>query len=82
MKRSYISYIVGSGVLAASLAVVLLNLPAQAQTNAAPSQDGDRDFDWGWLRLAGLSCKCEEAVRYTEPNEMKLSDTDGTSNRY
>lgn len=49
---------------------------------------GDRDFDWGWLGLlglaglAGLSRKREEAVRYTEPNEMKLSDTDGTSNRY
>ena len=100
MKRSYISQIVGSGVLAASLAVVPLNLPAQAQTNAAPDnsntapgQDversrGDRDSDWGWLGLlglaglAGLSRKREEAVGYTEPNEMKLSDTDGTSNRY
>lgn len=66
MKRSYIPQIIGSGVLAASLAFVP-SIPVQAQNNTAPdtnnnapSQDirqtrGDRDFNWGWLGLLGLA---------------------------
>jgi hypothetical protein len=70
MKISNLSKLVGAGVLAASIAVVPLNLPAAAQqgnttgdaTTTAPSQgvdnaDQDNGFDWGnlgWLGLLGL----------------------------
>ena len=66
MKRSYLAQIIGSGVLAASLAV-LPSIPAQAQNNTvpdtnnnAPVQDqgqtrGERNFSWGWLGLLGLA---------------------------
>ena len=100
MKRSYLSQIVGAGVLAASLAVVASALPAQAQnpnapdtSNTAVDQDvdrsaGDRDSSGGWLGLlglaglAGLSRRGEEAVVYTEPNEINSSVTTQEPVRY
>lgn len=60
MKRSYISHIVGAGVLAASLA-------GYTEPNKVNSSS---------------SVTSEKAVPYRDPNQMKLSDTDGTSNRY
>lgn len=71
MKRSDLSKAIGAGIIAAGLAIVPANLPASAQTNTAPGTnnttttttprsdvyraDADRDFDWGWLGLLGLS---------------------------
>jgi hypothetical protein len=70
MKISSVSKFVGAGVIAASLAVVPLTLPAQAQNTApntttqpnsnvdatGPIRDNtERDNnDWGWLGLLGL----------------------------
>ncbi len=66
MKRSDLSKVVGAGILAATLAVVPLSLPASAQTTTAPRTDVDtprtgtytrdynNDIDWGWLGLLGL----------------------------
>jgi hypothetical protein len=71
MKRSDLSKAIGAGIIAAGLAIVSPSLPASAQTNIAPGTnsttttttprsdvyraDADRDFDWGWLGLLGLS---------------------------
>lgn len=71
MKASKLSKLVGAGVIAASLAVVPLSIPAQAQDNAPgtstqPNAEVDatgpigvateRDNnDWGWLGLLGLT---------------------------
>lgn len=58
MNRS-IPKLIGAGVISLSLAVLPLTLPASAQ-DAAPgataveTEQGDRDFDWGWLGLLGL----------------------------
>ncbi len=88
MKRSDLSKAIGVGIIAAGLAITPAHLPAAAQTNTAPgtnsttttttprsdvySADANRDFDWGWLGLIGLSGllgliprKREENVRYT-----------------
>ena len=88
MKRSDLSKAIGAGIIAAGLAIVPANLPASAQTNTAPGTngttttttpssdvyraEGDRDFDWGWLGLLGLSGlfglmprKHTETVNYT-----------------
>ncbi|MFE1748375.1 WGxxGxxG family protein [Coleofasciculus sp. H7-2] len=96
MKNSNLSKLVGAGVLAASVALVPLTLPASAQTNntapdttttTAPSQgvdntnnEGDRDFDWGWLGLLGLAGlaglagrKNNEPTAYRDPNEVGSS---------
>ncbi|HEY9874161.1 MAG TPA: WGxxGxxG family protein [Candidatus Obscuribacterales bacterium] len=93
MTSSNLSKIFAAGVLATSVALVPLNLPASAQTgndsgtSTAPRTDvsntdynnGDRDFDWGWLGLlglaglAGLAKKREEPVRYREHNEVTSS---------
>ncbi|WP_377475268.1 MAG: WGxxGxxG-CTERM domain-containing protein [Microcoleus anatoxicus] len=71
MKRSDLSKVISAGIIAAGLAIVPANLPAAAQTNTAPGTnstttttsprsdvyrtESDRDFDWGWLGLLGLS---------------------------
>jgi len=67
MKPSNMSKFVGASLIAASLAVVPLNLPASAQTqndaanngtNTQPTRDvadTNDDFDWGWLGLLGLA---------------------------
>jgi hypothetical protein len=70
MKPSNMSKFVGASLIAASLAVVPLNLPASAQTqndaanNGTDTQqtqqtrdvaDTNDDFDWGWLGLLGLA---------------------------
>ena len=88
MKRSDLSKAIGAGIIAAGLAIAPAHLPASAQTNTAPgtnsttttttprsdvyNADRERDFDWGWLGLLGLSGllglmpkKREENVRYT-----------------
>ncbi|MBG1239825.1 WGxxGxxG family protein [Nostoc sp. NZL] len=67
MKRFNVSKILGSTVLALSLATLPTVLPASAQTTAAPdgtvtdtttdrtATDGDyQDGDWGLLGLLGL----------------------------
>ena len=87
MKRSDLSKAIGAGIIAAGLALAPAHLPASAQTdttggtnNTTTTTTGsdvagtetDRDFDWGWLGLLGLSGlfgliprKREENVRYT-----------------
>ncbi|MEG3838168.1 WGxxGxxG family protein [Microcoleus sp. MON2_D6] len=88
MKRSDLSKAIGAGIIAAGLALAPAHLPASAQTDTTggtnnttttttPRSDvynaeNDRDFDWGWLGLLGLSGllgliprKREENVRYT-----------------
>jgi LPXTG-motif cell wall-anchored protein len=63
----YFSKVIGTTALVASLAIMPLSAPAQAQTNTdgttttAPNTgvynertDGDRNFDLGWLGLLGL----------------------------
>ncbi|MEG4274102.1 MULTISPECIES: WGxxGxxG family protein [unclassified Microcoleus] len=88
MKRSDLSKAIGAGIIAAGLAIAPAHLPASAQTDTTggtnnttttttPRSDvynaeNDRDFDWGWLGLLGLSGllgliprKREENVRYT-----------------
>lgn len=88
MKRSDLSKAIGAGIIAAGLAIAPAHLPASAQTDTTggtnsttttttPRSDvdnaeTDRDFDWGWLGLLGLSGllglipkKREETVRHT-----------------
>ena len=70
MKILNVSKLVGAGVLAASIAIVPLNLPAHAQstTGTSTTQDSntnasglittntERDHNnWGWLGLLGLA---------------------------
>ena len=84
----FLSKAIGAGIIAAGLALAPAHLPASAQTDTTggtnnttttttPRSDvynaeNDRDFDWGWLGLLGLSGllgliprKREENVRYT-----------------
>lgn len=89
MKRSNLSKFVGAGILTLSVAVLPLSLPASAQTDTTSpgtgdamgndatadvaGEQGDRDFDWGWLGLLGLAglaglAKRNEPVRYQDPN--------------
>ena len=87
MKRSDLSKAIGAGIIAAGLALAPAHLPASAQTDTTggtnntttttrgsdvATADTDRDFDWGWLGLLGLSGllgliprKREENVSYT-----------------
>ena len=50
--------------------------PVQGTNNA---EQGDRDFDWGWLGLiglaglAGLSRKHEEPTRYRDPDVVSTT---------
>lgn len=81
MKGLNLSKVAGAGVLSLSLVTLPLTLPASAQ-EASPNamqgtenvEEGDRDFDWGWLGLiglaglAGLAKKREEPVRYRDPD--------------
>ncbi|HEY9832681.1 MAG TPA: WGxxGxxG family protein [Stenomitos sp.] len=71
MKFSNLSKLVSAGAIAASLAIVPLTGPVQAQTqDTAPNSntntynqgtsdvnttDTNDDFDWGWLGLLGLA---------------------------
>ncbi|MBW4649576.1 MAG: WGxxGxxG-CTERM domain-containing protein [Kastovskya adunca ATA6-11-RM4] len=60
MKRFNLPKLAGSAILATSLAVMPLTLPAGAQTGVEPGVDAveveseDDGFDWGWLGLLGL----------------------------
>ena len=97
MKKSNLPKFVGSAVLALSMAIMPLTLPASAQTDTTSpgtggttqgtgtgdamgndrsadvaGEQGDRDFDWGWLGLLGLAglaglAKRNEPVRYQDP---------------
>jgi MYXO-CTERM domain-containing protein len=68
MKTSSFSKFISAGILGASLAVLPLAVPAQAQTqNTAPdttstqrtsdvdATETNDDFNWGWLGLLGLA---------------------------
>ena len=88
MKRSNLSTLFGASVIGLSLVTLPLALPVSAQTDTTPgtttttepvqgtnnAEQGDRDFDWGWLGLiglaglAGLSRKNEAPTDYRDPN--------------
>ena len=67
MKIYNLSQVVGAGVIAASLTILPLSMPAQAQNNtdtlnqpntgvdATDTYNDDNDFAWGWLGLLGLA---------------------------
>ena len=69
MKLSNLSKVVSAVAIAASLAIVPLTAPVQAQTqDTAPNNntynqgsgdvattDTNDEFDWGWLGLLGLA---------------------------
>lgn len=71
MKLSNLSKVVSAGAIAASLAIVPLTAPVQAQTqdtapgttynqrtgdvDTANTDNTENDFDWGWLGLLGLA---------------------------
>ncbi len=66
--KNYFTKAIGATALVASLAIMPLSAPAQAQTQTNPEGNtttpntqvyndgtyGDRNFDWGWLGLLGL----------------------------
>lgn len=65
MKRLNLPKVVGAGIVAVGLTLMPLTSPATAQNSAdsntiaqaetSSDQEGDRDFDWGWLGLLGLA---------------------------
>lgn len=86
MKRSNLSTLIGASAIGMSLAILPL-VPVSAQTDTTPGitttepvqginnvEQGDRDFDWGWLGLiglaglAGLSGKKEAPTVYRDPD--------------
>ncbi len=87
MKRSNLSTLIGASAIGLSLAILPI-VPVSAQTDTTPgtttttepvqgtnnAEQGDRDFDWGWLGLiglaglAGLSRKQEAPTVYSDPN--------------
>ena len=87
MKRSNLSTLIGASAIGLSLAILPL-VPVSAQIDTTPgtttttepvqginnAEQGDRDFDWGWLGLiglaglAGLSRKQEAPTVYRDPN--------------
>lgn len=83
MKYFTLPKIVGAGVLTVGLALMPLTLPATAQNSvdentAAPGErvadeEGDRDFDWGWLGLLGLiglaGLKKQDSTEYRNPSD-------------
>ena len=88
MKLSDLSKFAGAGILAASLAVVPLTLPASAQTDTetTPRTDVnttrtetrtdayDNEFDWGWLGLLGLLGLAGLARKREEPVRYREVD--------
>lgn len=87
MKRSDLSKIIGGSLMVVSLVILPSTLPSSAQSNTSPdtgrtnttprsdvyntNRDRDRDADWGWLGLLGLTGllgliprKQEERVHY------------------
>lgn len=92
MKRSTLSNLIGASAIGLSLAILPL-APVSAQTDTTPgttttteplqgtnnTEQGDRDFDWGWLGLiglaglAGLSGKKEAPTVYRDPNVVSTT---------
>ena len=92
MKRSTLSNLIGASAIGLSLARLTL-APVSAQTDTTPgttttteplqgtnnTEQGDRDFDWGWLGLiglaglAGLSGKKEAPTVYRDPNVVSTT---------
>lgn len=86
MKRFNLPKVIGASIVAVGLTLMPLTLPATAQNSpnsntmaqaeTAPDQEGDRDFDWGWLGLlglaglAGLRKKQEPSTQYRDPNSV------------
>ncbi len=96
MKNFNLSKIVGASVLAASIAILPLSLPASAQTNTTtedktsptidttPFQETrDDNNNWGWLGLLGLIGLANLFRKPKEP--VRYSDpnaTTGSNPRY
>jgi MYXO-CTERM domain-containing protein len=86
VKRFNVSKILGSTVLALSLATLPTVLPASAQTTTTTdSTTTDRNYsdgDWGLLGLLGLfglfgrkSRKADDNVAYRDPNAVGSSSS-------
>lgn len=83
MKYFTLPKMVGASVLTIGLALMPLTLPATAQNSVdenttAPgervaTEEGDRDFDWGWLGLLGLiglaGLKKQDSTEYRNPTD-------------
>ncbi len=92
MKRSNLSTLISASAIGLSLAILPL-VPVSAQTDTTPgittttepvqginnADQGDRDFDWGWLGLiglaglAGLSRKQEAPTAYRDPDVVSTT---------
>jgi hypothetical protein len=95
MKRSDVSKILGSTVLALSLAIAPTVLPASAQTNTSPDgtttdttttdrslTDGNyADGDWGLLGLLGLFGLFGRKSRRDDNTVYSNPDVVGSSSR-
>lgn len=63
----------GSGTTETAPSTTGDNMQSQGTDNTVAGEEGDRDFDWGWLGLiglaglAGLARKREEPTRYRDP---------------
>lgn len=85
MKRFNLSNVIGAGVLALSLSILPSALPANAQSDNAPNtttagaNEGDRDFDWGWLGLLGLAGLAGLARKTEDPVRLRSTDEAGTT---
>ncbi|NJL64969.1 MAG: WGxxGxxG-CTERM domain-containing protein [Methylacidiphilales bacterium] len=91
--KNYFSKAIGATALVASLAIMPLSAPVQAQTNTDgttttpntgvynDSNYGDRNFDWGWLGLLGLIGLAGLAgkKRNEEPTRYRDPNAVGTS---
>nr|WP_210404178.1 WGxxGxxG family protein [Chroococcidiopsis sp. TS-821] len=91
MKPSF-SKIAGASIIALSVAVAPLSLPANAQTTTTPNttttttvqETRDDNNSWGWLGLlgliglAGLFRQPKRTVAYRDPAESGTT----TTNRY
>lgn len=89
MKRFTWLNLLGAGALALTLAIAP-SVPASAQDATTPAtgtdvpvvDEGDNDFDWGWLGLlgliglAGLARRNDDSTRYRDREEV------GTTTRY
>jgi len=90
MQRSTLSKFVGAGFVALGLTLAPLSLSASAQStttgdpattveqNTTATEQGDRDFDWGWLGLLGLiglaglkGGKHDDSARYRDSTSVR-----------
>lgn len=82
--KTNIYKLLGTTLLAVSLATISLTTPAQAQVDANPEPvivdedndfvEEDNDFDWGWLGLLGLLGLAGLAGRKRHEHTVRTTD--------